>query len=100
MSIRGPQRPSGHAPRAIPCGRRILAPASMVPSPVSTVADAGGITPEHTDYLFGEVFRWQNVAKRFWEIAEIEAGEFTGHNHNEVQRPKGGAAKWQRLIVQ
>ena len=64
------------------------------------VANACGNASEHTNYVLSGVFRRQNVAKRFWEIAEIEAGEFTGHNHNEVQRPKGEAAKWQRLIVQ
>jgi hypothetical protein len=30
---------------------------------------AGGIAPELTNYMPGEVFWWQDVAKRSWERA-------------------------------
>jgi hypothetical protein len=33
------------------------------------VANAVGIAPAHTNYVPGEVFRWQDVAKHLWKRA-------------------------------
>ena len=56
--------------------KNTLCQQSMVASPVSTVANAGGIAPEHFNYVPSEVIMWQNFAKRARDGQHRGSGQF------------------------